>query len=200
MKVTLNMKMEVPELLFSIRSDFRAWLQENAQTSDGVWLIFSKTKAIVTLTANDALEEALCFGWIDGQMKSIDDTQYRKYFSRRQLKSPWSDKNKNIVEKLRERNLMTELGEKAVETAKQNGMWEASPSGVITDEQIADFADKLTEYPLAHGNFMNMPRSAKVAYVRRYLSYKKEETRQSDFEKVVDMLGQNLKPSIGSKG
>ena len=66
------MRADVPELLFPSRNDFRAWLQENAETSDGVWLIFGKTKAVVTLSANDALEEALCFGWIDGQMKSIE--------------------------------------------------------------------------------------------------------------------------------
>jgi len=95
---------------------------------------------------------------------------------------------------------MTDLGEKAVETAKKNGMWDASPSGTITDEQIASFSDKLSGFSLAHENFMRMPRSAKVAYVRRYLSFKKEETRRRDFEKIVDMLNQNLKPTINSKG
>jgi len=194
------MRTDAPELLFPSRDDFRIWLQENATTSDGVWLVFGKAKTVVTLSANDALEEALCFGWVDGQMKSIDDTKYRKYFACRREKSPWSDKNKKIVETLRERKLMTELGEKAVEIAKGNGMWDASPSGTITDEQIASFSDKLSDLSLAHENFMKMPRSAKVAYVRRYLSFKKEETRQKDFEKIIDMLNQNLKLTINSKG
>ncbi len=194
------MKADVPELLFATRHDFREWLCENATTSSGVWLIFGKTKTVVTLTANEALEEALCFGWIDGQMKSIDNTKYRKYFACRRPKSPWSDKNKNILEMLRERNLMTDLGEKAVKIAKQNGMWDTSPSGGITDEQIEDFLVKLSEFSIAHENFIKMSRSAKVAYVRRYLSFKNEETRQSDFKKIVDMLGQNLKPTISKKG
>lgn len=194
------MKADVPELLFATRHDFREWLCENASTSSGVWLIFGKTKTVATLTANEALEEALCFGWIDGQMKSIDNTKYRKYFACRRPKSPWSDRNKNILEMLRARNLMTDLGEKAVEIAKQNGMWDASSSGGITDEQIEDFQMKLTEFSSAQENFIKMPRSAKVAYVRRYLSFKKEETRQRDFEKIVDMLGQNLKPTISKKG
>jgi len=133
-------------------------------------------------------------------MKSIDDTKYRKCFACRQAKSPWSDKNKKIIEPLRERNLMTDLGEKTVETAKKNGMWDASLSGTITDEQIASFSDELSGFLFAHENFMRMPRSAKVAYVRRYLSFKKEETRQRDFEKIVDMINQNLKPTINSKG
>jgi len=194
------MKADVPELLFTTRGDFRKWLCENATKSNGIWLIFGKTKSVITLTASDALEEALCFGWIDGQMQSICDTKYRKYFARRQEKSPWSDKNKKIIETLREKNLMTDSGEKAVESAKKNGMWDTSPSGAITDEQIVSFLDKLSDFSLARENFMTMSRSAKVAYVRRYLSFKKEETRQRDFEKIVDMLNQNQKPNINSKG
>jgi uncharacterized protein YdeI (YjbR/CyaY-like superfamily) len=68
------MKKNINELCFKTRNEFREWLNKNAETSDGVWLIFGKKKNIVTLAANDALEEALCFGWIDGQMKSVDDT------------------------------------------------------------------------------------------------------------------------------
>ena len=187
------------ELLFPSRSDFRTWLTKHAHTSSGVWLLFGKTKDVITLTAKEALEEALCFGWIDGQMKSIDETKYRKYFAARRAKSPWSDKNKKIVETLRQRKQMTELGEAAIETAKANGMWVNSPSAAISDEQIAAFAQNLTEYLTAYTNFTKMPRSAKVAYVRRYLSFKSEESRQRDFEKIIDMLNNNLKPSISSK-
>ncbi len=190
------MKTDSTALLFSTRSDFRAWLAENAETSEGVWLLFGKTKAVTTLSAHDALEEALCFGWIDGQMQRIDDTKYRKYFARRREKSPWSDKNKALVETLRTQKLMTALGEKAVETAKNNGMWDASPSGAITGEQIVSFADELSHTPQAREHFMRMPRSAQTAYVRRYLSFKKEETRRKDFEKIVERLNQNLKPTI----
>ncbi len=193
------MNVNAAELLFSTRSDFRRWLEENAETSEGIWLIFGKTKVVATLSANEALEEALCFGWIDGQMKSIDNTKYRKYFACRRRKSSWSDKNKKIIESLRERALMTELGEKAIEEAQKSGMWNASPSGEIVDEKIELFLQSLSDFPVAKENFIKMPRSAKVAYVRRYLSYKKVETRQKDFEKIVDMLNQNLKPSINNK-
>ena len=81
------MKTDVPELIFKLRGDFRAWLCENAETSGGVWLVFGKIKAVATLTASDALEEALCFGWIDGQMQSVDNTKYLKYFARRRAKA-----------------------------------------------------------------------------------------------------------------
>jgi uncharacterized protein YdeI (YjbR/CyaY-like superfamily) len=188
------MRNDVPELVFPSSSDFRAWLVENANTSDGVWLVFGKTKEVVTLTANDALEIALCFGWIDGQMKSIDATKYHKYFARRQAKSVWSDKNKKTVEILRKRGMMTELGEKAVEAAKRNGLWDAQKRDPITDEQVAAFTEKLVGISPAYENFNQMSRSVRFSYTGRYLSFKSEESRQRDFEKIVERLNKNLKP------
>ena len=188
------MKTETPELLFASRNDFRTWLYENAETSGGVWLVFGKVKSVVTLTANDALEEALCFGWIDGQMRSIDNTKYHKYFAPRRKKSPWSDKNKKLTEVLREKGIMTELGEKAIGEAKQNGMWSASKSAPVTEEQLALFTEKLVGISPAYENFSNMSPSVRGIYTRRYFSFKTEEARQRDFEKIVDRLNQNLKP------
>ena len=188
------MRADVPELLFQSRGDFRAWLYDNAETSEGVWLVFGKTKAVVTLSANYALEEALCFGWIDGQMKSVDETKYLKYFARRRAKSVWSEKNKKIIETLRSKSIMTELGEKAIETAKQNGTWDAPKSEPVSDEQKEAFAMKLTAYSPAYENFCNMSLSVQRTYTMRYLSFKSEEVRQRDFEKIVDRLNNNLKP------
>ena len=188
------MRTDVPELVFVSRGDFRQWLHENAETRDGVWLVFGKTKALLTVSANDALEEALCFGWIDSQMKRIDHSKYIKYFSRRRPKSPWSEKNKKTVERLRGKGLMTEWGEKAVEDAKRNGMWEAPKGGPITDEQVASFAEQLAGITPAYKNFKAMPLSVRITYTKRYLSFKTEQSRQRDFEKIVDRLNKNLKP------
>jgi uncharacterized protein YdeI (YjbR/CyaY-like superfamily) len=188
------MRSDIPELLFALRSDFRTWLQENADTSEGVWLVIGKTKAVVTLSANDALEEALCFGWIDGQMKSIDETKYLKYFARRRAKSVWSEKNRKTIEILRSRGIMTELGEKAVDTAKQNGTWDAPKGEPVSDEQKEALAMKLSAYTPAYENFCNMSPSVQRTYTMRYLSFKSEEARQKDFDKIVDRLNDNLKP------
>ena len=188
------MKEETLKLCFESRGAFRDWLNENAETSDGVWLVFGKTKEVKTLTANDALEEALCFGWIDGQVKSVDDTEYLKYFARRRPKSPWSEKNKKIVDKLRENETMTELGEKAVEAAKKNGTWDAPKRDPITDEQVSAFAELLVGISPAYENFDKMSPSLRRTYAGRYLSFKTEEARQRDFAKIVDRLNQNLKP------
>ena len=149
------MREDIPELLFPSRNDFRTWLCENAETSEGVWLIFGKTKAILTLTANEALEEALCFGWIDGQMKSLDKTKYRKYFARRTLKSSWSEKNKKIAETLIEKKLMTKSGKKAIDTAKKEGIWDKPKSDSIKEEQVEEFTKK---------GYFYLQRAVKYAY------------------------------------
>jgi len=188
------MKSDTPEMLFATRADFRAWLSENAETSGGVWLVFGKTKEVVTLSANEALEEALCFGWIDGQMKSVDNTKYHKYFARRRPKSPWSEINKKKIAALRESGLLTALGEQAVEAAQKSGTWDAPKGDPITEEQVEAFAQKLSGISPAYENFMKMPRSVRFSYTGRYLSFKSEEARQRDFGRIVDRLNQNLKP------
>ena len=181
------MKADIPELLFLSRNDFRTWLDENAETSDGIWIVFGKAKSVVTLTAKEALEEALCFGWIDGQMKSVYDTKYVKYFSRRRAKSVWSVKNKTMVEDLRKRGMMTELGEKAVEISRENGMWDART--VEGEQQMVEaFKEKLSGFPSAYDNFMKLPPSAQLAEVRWYHLYKTEERRQQTFKEIIDKL------------
>ena len=188
------MRTNIPELLFETRATFREWLQKNAKTSEGVWLIFGKTKTVLTLSANAALEEALCFGWIDGQIQSIDNTKYLKYFAKRRVKSVWSEKNKKAVVALRNKGAMTELGEKAIESAKQNGSWDAPKSNQVTREQVEIFVGKLCGISLAYENFNNMSPSVRQVYTRRYFSFKTEKARQADFEKIVDRLKNNLRP------
>ena len=121
-------------------------------------------------------------------------SKYLKYFAPRRAKSPWSEKNKKIVEMLRGKNLMTEAGEKAVETAIENGTWDAPKPDPITDDQVRALAKKLFGHAPAYENFENMSPSVRRTYTGRYLSFKSEEARQRGFEKIVDRLGKNLKP------
>lgn len=104
---------------FAGREEFRKWLSENCLTSAGVWLLFGKAGGPKTIKAGEALEEALCFGWIDGQMQSLDAKTYKKYFSMRREKSKWSEKNKALAGSLEERGLMTDFGRKKIEEAKK---------------------------------------------------------------------------------
>lgn len=187
------MKTDVKIMKFSSREEFRDWLEKNSETSEGVWLSFSKTKE-VTISASDALEEALCFGWIDGQMKSISDAVYHKYFAKRRAKSIWSDRNKRIVENLRNKGIMTELGEQAIQQAKNNGMWFSKQESNIQEEQIEEFEEKLKDYTTAYDNFKNMSPSVQKTYFRRYSSFKTMEARERDFIRIVERLNNNLKP------
>jgi uncharacterized protein YdeI (YjbR/CyaY-like superfamily) len=183
-----------PELIFPRRSDFRAWLSENAESSGSVWLVFGKTKDLPTLTANEALEEALCFGWIDGLIKSVDQTRYIKYFARRQPRSVWSDKNKKTAEMLREKGLMTALGETAIQNAVQSGSWGADKPNPVTDEQVAELREMLADTAPAYQNFMNMSPSVQRTYARAYYAPKSEDARQRSLNRIVDRLNKNLKP------
>ncbi len=181
-------------LRFNNRAEFRKWLYMNCLSNDGVWLLFDKSKKTTTITAAEALEEALCFGWIDGQMQSIDDKTYKKYFSMRRANSKWSEKNKALVKNLEECGLMTDFGRKKIEEAKQNGQWNAPKPATITEEQITCLCDILKEYEPAFTNFQAMSLSVKKTYTKAYLDAKTETGRIKRIAWIVDRLNKNLKP------
>lgn len=182
------------DLKFAGRTAFREWLCENCLSSGGVWLLFGKAGGPKTLKAEEALEEALCFGWIDGQMQSIDEKTYRKYFSPRREKSKWSEKNKALVKSLEERGLMTEHGRKKIEEAKKNGQWSAPKAPAITEEQIAAVAALLEGHEPACANFKAMSPSVQKTYTRAYLDAKTDAGREKRFAWMVNRLDQSLKP------
>ncbi|MDE6662892.1 MAG: YdeI/OmpD-associated family protein [Lachnospiraceae bacterium] len=181
-------------LQFSNREDFRKWLNENCLSNDGFWLLFGKSGGPKTIKASEALEEALCFGWIDGQMQSIDDKSYKKYFSMRRENSKWSEKNKKLVKDLEERGLMTDFGRKKIEEAQKNGQWDAPKSMPVTDEQIDSLSKVLKEYEPAYTNFQAMSLSVKKTYTRAYFDAKTDAGREKRIAWMVDRLNKNLKP------
>lgn len=181
-------------LQFVTRGEFRAWLDENARSDDGVWLVFGKPGGPRTLKAGEALEEALCFGWIDGQLKSIDADSYLKYFAPRRPGSKWSEKNKTLVGVLEDRGLVTDLGRAAIAEAKRNGQWEAPKADPVTDEQIAAVAGLLAGNEPAFTNFGAMSRSVKKTYTRAYFDAKTEAGRAKRLWWMTDRLSRNLKP------
>lgn len=181
-------------LTFPNREEFRKWLSEHCQTCEGVWLLFGKAKGPKTLKAKEALEEALCFGWIDGQMQRMDDKAYKKYFSKRRANSKWSKKNKTIVKSLEEQGLMTNLGRKKVEEAKQNGQWDAIDPMTFAEEQIKVLDDILKKYEPAYTNFQAMSLSNKKTYTRAYFDAKTDAGKAKRIAWIVDRLNKNLKP------
>ena len=181
-------------LLFTSRDEFRNWLQENCLTSGGVWLLFGKPGGSKTVTAHEALEEALCFGWIDGQMQSIDDKTYIKYFAIRRKNSKWSDKNKALTETLEKKGIMTDYGRAKIREAQQNGQWDAPNSLTVTDEQIAILSGLLRDHELACTNFQAMSPSVKKTYTRAYLDAKTDAGRDKRLLWIIERLKKNLKP------
>lgn len=179
---------------FASREAFRSWLSEHGQSSAGVWLLFGKAGGPKTLKAGEALEEALCFGWIDGQMQRIDEKSYRKYFSQRRDRSKWSEKNKALVQVLEERGLMTDLGRAKVEEAKRNGQWYAPNPMAVTEEQIAQLSALLEGHEPAFTNFQAMSLSVRKTYTRAYLDAKTDAGREKRLAWMVDRLDRNLKP------
>lgn len=179
---------------FTTRADFREWLQENCRSAAGVWLLFGKAGGPKTIKAEEALEEALCFGWIDGQMQRIDESTYKKYFSMRRENSKWSEKNKALVEKLEQQGLMTDYGREKIAEAKRSGQWDAPKPPPVAEEQTASLAALLEKYEPAYTNFLSMPMSVKKTYTRAYLDAKTDAGREKRLAWMVDRLSKNLKP------
>lgn len=192
MNVNFTLDMEI--LTFADRQAFRDWLGKNGALSSGIWLRFSKNQKLVTLSADEALEEALCHGWIDGQMQSLDDNTYRKYFARRIPKSKWSAKNIKSAQTLIEKGLMTPQGFEAIENARKLGLWEPVERNPIDDHQIQMFKEIIQSYGPAFANLLAMSPSVQRTYTGYYYDAKSDKTRQARLEKIVDRLNKNLKP------
>ena len=178
----------IPTFYPENRKDWRKWLIRNHDQMDSVWLIYDK-KAINNqrLTWIEAVEEALCFGWIDSRSKPIDKEKYMQFFSKRKAKSNWSKINKEKVEFLTRKGLMADAGLKAIEQAKQNGYW-AILDAVETLTIPEDLANAFIPEPLA-GEFYNaLSKSVKKQILLWLITARKEETRQKRITELAKEL------------
>ncbi len=182
------------QLLFTNREEFRKWLSENHSCGKAFWLVFGKGNRLRTIRPDQALEEALCFGWIDGQIKSLDEEKYLKKFTSRNKNSRWSETNRNIVARLIERGEMTEHGLAAIERAKRSGNWDAPKEAPISDDQVEILVSALQGHDLALANFLRMAPSVRRTYTVMYLDAKKEETRVKWLRTIVERLNENKRP------
>ncbi len=167
------------------RGAWRAWLKENHLTSEGIWLIVSKKhsgEGGVLLA--DAVEEALCFGWIDGRLKTVDEKCFKLHMSRRKPASIWSKINKQRVERLSARGLMSPSGLAVVKAAKKDGSW--NKLDAIDELRFSDdFEKALAANQLAKDNFLSFSNSAKRAILWWIESVKKPENRLKRIERAV---------------
>ena len=156
--------------------------------------MFGKAGGPKTIKASEALEEALCFGWIDGQMQSIDDKSYIKYFSERRKNSKWSEKNKALVETLEKQGVMTAYGRAKIEEAKKNGQWDAPKPAEITEKHIAALSGIIKGHEPACTNFIAMSPSVKKTYARAYYDAKTDDGRAKRLSWIIERLNKNLRP------
>lgn len=175
---------------------WREWLQEHHADKQSVWLIYHKKKlGIPTLSWSEAVDEALCFGWIDSRAKPVDDTTYMQFFCRRKPTSVWSKINKQKVRQLIDSGLMTEAGFSSIETAKQNGSWsilDDVEAGVIP----ADLAEAFRKNPTAQSYFRSLSKSDRRNILQWLVLAKRVETRRNRIKEIVEQADQRLKPSI----
>ena len=176
-------------LSFPDRRAFREWLANHHDQEESIWILLQKNQPDV-LKPEEALEEALCYGWIDSLIARVDDKVYRKKFSKRRAGSVWSDKNKKLIAKLTQEGKMTEWGLRAVETAQRNGKWEHI-SLKAGEEEIARLAAVLHSHPQALQLFEGLNNSTRKQFAAFYKDAKKEETRRRRLEKIVRMLEEN---------
>lgn len=180
-------------LMFRTRKDFRDWLALNSSHA-GIWLVFGKDDSVVTLTAAEALEEALCVGWIDGLIERINEVTYRKYFSPRRKGSRWSERNKALVAKLMDQHLMTPKGLEVIERSKQDGTWDIVQDRSLPVERYGEFEQLIEKSPKAVENFRKMSKSTRQQFVGLYFDAKREATRVKRLAHLIDLLEQNRKP------
>jgi uncharacterized protein YdeI (YjbR/CyaY-like superfamily) len=146
---------ELPELVVADATAWRAWLGEHAADPTGVWLVLAKkgTTVPTSLTYDEALEEALCHGWIDGQVGRRDEATFRQRFTPRRSRSAWSKRNVGIIERLTAEGRMQPGGLAEVERARADGRWDAAYAGPATIEVPADLAAALAAEPTAQAWF-----------------------------------------------
>jgi uncharacterized protein YdeI (YjbR/CyaY-like superfamily) len=184
------------QLIFHTRDEFRNWLQRNYSQDESVWLIFEKSKKSTTLSPQEALEEALCFGWIDGQLGKYsknDDTKYIKRFSPRRKKSKWSERNRRLAKELIQSGLMTEHGLKKIEDAKREGMWTPKNKLDNLEKDIKMLEEALEEYPEIYDKFKNYPPSGRRTLSCYFANAKKEETKKKRLAQIIEAIKSNKK-------
>jgi uncharacterized protein YdeI (YjbR/CyaY-like superfamily) len=184
----------LPVLFFETAEAWRAWLTDHHTDEAGVWLKFAKkTSGIESLNYAAALQEALCFGWIDGQAQSIDETYYLQKFTKRRPQSMWSKRNVGYVTALIEAGKMQPSGLAAIEAAKADGRWENAydSSSAITIPD--DFKEALGKHPKADEFYKTLNKTNTYAILWRIQTAKRPETRAARIAKFITMLEEGKK-------
>ena len=186
-----------PILFFAAPSDWRQWLAENHDKMTELWVGYYKKGSVKpSITGPESLAEALCYGWIDGQKKSYDDATFLQKFTPRGKKSIWSKINREKVEALLKARRMKPAGLSAVDSAKQDGRWDAAYDSQRNATVPADFQAALEQNPKAKAFFATLKSGNRYAILFRLQTAKKTETREKRIRQFIEMLerGETIHP------
>ena len=180
--------------IFSTSTEWEEWLEKNGKTTLGIWMKFArKGSGEVSVSFDEALEIALCYGWIDGQGKSLDEKFYLNKFTPRGVKSTWSKRNCDIVERLIKEKRMREAGFAVIEAAKQDGRWDRaydSPKNMVIPE---DFLLEVRKNPKSYAFYQTLNKTNTYAIAWRLQTAAKPETREKRMKVLLEMLEKGKK-------
>jgi uncharacterized protein YdeI (YjbR/CyaY-like superfamily) len=183
------------QLYVKTSKEWREWLKKNHEVIDGVWLVFYKKESgKPTISYEDALDEALCYGWIDSIIKKIDEAKYVRKFTKRNDGSKWSEINKKKVEVLIKEKRMTKFGLCKIEVAKLNGRWYKKDRPEISDIAVGEFEQVLSKNKKAKGFFSTLTPSFQKQYRLWISAAKQTATKEKRIKESISLLekGQKL--------
>jgi uncharacterized protein YdeI (YjbR/CyaY-like superfamily) len=179
---------------FTSSKEWRKWLAEHHAQSNGVWLrFFKKDSCKKTVVYAEALEEALCYGWIDGQVNKYDAESYIQKFTPRRAKSTWSKRNTAIVERLLQESKMETAGMQQVELAKADGRWQQAYDSPRNMKVPEDFLEQLSKNKKAKAFFDALNKANQYAIAWRLQTAKKPETREKRLKEILKMMREGKK-------
>ena len=184
----------LPIIEFKTAGEFETWLTKNHDNSNGLWLkIFKKDSRKKTISYAEALDVALCYGWIDGQKKAHDEQAWLQKFCPRGAKSIWSKINIGHIERLVNQGRMRPAGLKAVEKAKAEGSWEKAYDSPSKSTIPDDFLNELSKNKKAEATFKGLNKTNLFSIAFRLQTAKKQETREKRMKEIIDMLAKGEK-------
>jgi uncharacterized protein YdeI (YjbR/CyaY-like superfamily) len=184
----------LPVISFESSSQWEKWLVENHTQQNGVWLrIFKKDSGVASVTYAEALDEALCYGWIDGQKNKYDERSWLQKFTPRRKKSIWSKINTLHVERLIESGKMKEAGTKEIEAAQQDGRWQQAYDSHKNMTLPEDFLYQLEKDPKAKVFFETLNKTNKYSIAFQLQTAKKPETREKRMKVILEKLAKGEK-------
>jgi len=183
-----------PVKVFADAAKWNAWLLKNHASKPGIWIkFFKKGFKKKSVSRGEALDEALCFGWIDGQSRPFDESSWLQKYTPRRSKSLWSKINREHVVRLIKENRMQPAGLKEIETAKKDGRWDAAYDSPKNMEVPADFLEELKKSKKAFEFYKTLNKANLYAIAWRLQTAKKPETREKRMKVLLEMMKENKK-------